>query len=93
MCAFVILASSLTPLPVWPVIPSVATALQPEARIVRLVQVAHSRWTVQLSASLPVPLALTSHQECAMPATQLAQSALPVILTTALPALLPITSG
>ena len=93
MCAFVILASSSTPLPVWPVMPSVETALQREAPIAQPVLVAPSRWTVQMSAWPPVPLVLMSQQECVMLATQPVQPALPLILTTALLVPLPISSG
>ena len=88
---FVILASSMTPLAVLPVMHSVGTALQREVRIAQLVQLVPSRWTGQMSALLPVPLVRTSHRECVMLATQLALSALPVIHTTA-PSVLPLTS-
>ena len=82
MCAFVILASSSTPLPVWPVMLSVATALQREARIARLVQLVPSRWTGQMSVLLPVPRVLTNQRECVMLATQPVQHAPQVILST-----------
>ena len=93
MCAFVILASSSTPLPVWPVMLSVATALQQEAPIAPLVLVAPSRWRVQMSALLPAQLAIMSYQEFAMLVTAPVQPALPLILTTAQSAVPPPSLG